>query len=112
MSAKNQMMIKKKITLAAFVFFAILSCNKDKKNDPAPEPAPYVNPYPRPWNTQFISAENIIGGECGNPKYSGYKLFYKDTLLQSVCGTGITKRTIGGSLRVNDSIMHFFMSGD
>jgi len=108
-------MSKKRKLILALAFSALLACKKDKAGDPAPAesaptPAPYVNPYPRPWKTEFISYKNVTAPDCGSSHAAGYKIFYKDTLLQSFCWSFDEARHLGKALTVNDSTMLIYRS--
>ena len=66
------------------------------------------NPYELPWKTEYIHYENLT--MCNGSHSSGYKLYYKDSLLMEDCiEFGGIK--ISNSLLINDSILHLFLSG-
>jgi hypothetical protein len=100
-------MLRKNIFFITAVFFAVLSCRKEQTIMPPEEPF-YVNPYPRPWKTEFISYKNVFVPDCGDNHSCGYKLFYKDTLIRTVCDTYQKARHIDTAFVVNDSTMFMF----
>ena len=94
----------KKIFNVLLVALTFIACNKedneiDKK---------VIDPYELPWKTENIHYENL--SMCSGNHSSGYKLYYKDSLLMEDCiefgGIGISD-----SLLVNDSILHLFFTG-
>ncbi len=78
----------------------LFSCEKEKNE--------VKNPFDLPWNTEYIHYENL--SLCSGSHSSGYKLYYKDSLLMEECIEfgGIR---ISDSLLINDSILHLFFSG-
>lgn len=91
----------KKILTVLSILLAFTACNKEGNlNDKE-----VSDPYGLPWKTTYIHYENI--SMCNGYHSSGYKLYYKDSLLMDECiqfgGMGITDY-----LLINDSILHLF----
>ena len=90
------------ILLIALVFNA---CNKaeDKVSENISDP------YQLPWKTKYIHYQNI--SMCNGNHSSGYKLYYKDSLIKEDCIIygGIS---ISDSIFINDSILHLFLVGN
>lgn len=89
----------------------IFSCKKDSEDIEKKEEVENtenIDPYQLPWKTEFIHYTNV--DMCSGSHSSGYKLYYKDSLLQEECvqSEGIT---ISESLTLNDSILHLFFIG-
>ena len=66
------------------------------------------NPYELPWKTEFIHYENFT--LCDGSHSSGYKVYYKDSLLMGEC-LKMGGIRIADSLLINDSILHLFFTG-
>lgn len=94
----------KKIFNVLLVALTFIACNKED-NEIDKE---VTDSYALPWKTEFIHYDNI--SMCSGSHSSGYKLYYKDSLLMEDCiefgGIGISD-----SLLVNDSILHLFFTG-
>jgi hypothetical protein len=92
----------KKLLMILSLTLILFSCEKEN-NETNDTVSP--NLYSLPWKTEYIHYENIP--MCRGNHSSGYKLFYKDSLLKEEC---IEFGAIGisDSLLVNDSILHIF----
>lgn len=86
------------------IALTLTACNKD--DDKIEKEV--KDPYELPWKTENIHYENL--SMCSGSHSSGYKLYYKDSLLMEECiefgGIGISD-----SLLINDSILHLFFTG-
>jgi hypothetical protein len=94
----------KKILNVLLIALVLIACNKEV-NEIDNE---VTNPYKLPWKTEYIHYENL--SMCRGSHSSGYKLYYKDSLLMEDCIEfgGIR---ISNSLLINDSILHLFFTG-
>jgi len=96
----------KKIFNVLLIALTLIGCNKEDEDNVIENEV--TNPYELPWKTEYIHYENI--SMCSGSHSSGYKLYYKDSLLMEECiefgGIGISD-----SLLLNDSILHLFFTG-
>ena len=96
----------KKVLSILLMTLILFSCEKEKNELNEKE---VNNPYDLPWDTEYIHYENL--SMCSGSHSSGYKLYYKDSLLMEECieygGIGISD-----SLLINDSILHLFFTGN
>lgn len=76
------------------IFFMLMSCRKEP-----------LDPYALPWNTRYISYENI-NFMCGSHS-TGFNIYYKDSLLMHDCIEYGGVRIVD-SLCVNDSFLMLF----
>lgn len=82
------------------IALTLTACNKDDDENGEN----IKDPYQLPWNTVNIHYENL--SMCNGSHSSGYKLYYKDSLLMEECTLGSTR--ISNPLLINDSILHLF----
>lgn len=104
-------MFIRRVLMILTVTLTLFSCEKENVKKETTEVINDVeipNPYGLPWKTEFIHYENTF--MCRGNHSSGYKLYYKDSLLKEECiefgGIGVSD-----SLLINDSIVHLFFSG-
>ena len=70
----------KKAFVILLMPLVLLSCEKDNNE---PKDTNTTDPYELPWKTEFIRYENT--SMCIGSHSSGYKLYYKDSLILTDC---------------------------
>ncbi len=92
-------------TILLNIFIIALTLTACNKKDDDEIGKNVKNPYKLPWKTESIHYENL--SMCNGSHSSGYKIYYKDSLLMEECTLGSTR--ISNSLLTNDSILHLFV---